>query len=107
MKVFTAALGTETNTFSPIPTNFEDFESCYLLRPGEHPDHPLEFTAPLWIARERASAAGWFLTEGTCTFAPPAGVTKQSTFESLRDEIISQIEAALPFLRSRQHFRWI
>ena len=96
MKVFTAALGTETNTFSPIPTNFEDFENCYLLRPGEHPDHPLEFTAPLWIARERASAAGWQLTEGTCTFAPPAGITKQSTFESLRDEIISQIEAALP-----------
>ncbi|MEM7705331.1 MAG: M81 family metallopeptidase [Pseudomonadota bacterium] len=96
MKVFVAALGTETNTFSPIPTSLSSFEEFCLYRPGEHPSHPLSFAAPTWIARQRASARDWAVVEGTCAFALPAGVTTRATYEALRDEILGQLEDALP-----------
>ena len=59
MRVFTATLATETNTFSPIPTSLASYEASGLFHAGEHPkDQPTLFTAPLWAARQRASAAG-------------------------------------------------
>ena len=36
MKVFTALLGTETNTFSPFLTGMRNFEETYLVRSGNH-----------------------------------------------------------------------
>ncbi len=96
MKVFTAALGTETNTFSPMPTDMGAYKSCLYFRPGEHPDECTETTAPLWACRQRANAEGWHLIEGTCAFAHPAGITTRITYESLRDDILDQIKAALP-----------
>lgn len=96
MKIFTAALGTETNTFSPIPTSMSSFADCSLYRPGEHPDRPLEFTAPLWVARQRARSRGWQVIEGTCAAALPAGITVGRDYEVLRNEIIGQIVAAMP-----------
>ena len=96
MKLFTAALGTETNTFSPIPTSLANFSDFYLLRPGEVGDSPLEFAAPLWVARQRASASDWEVVEGTCAFALPAGATIGQDYERLRDEILQQLADALP-----------
>jgi len=96
MKIFTAALGTETNTFSPVPTSMSSFSDYNLYRPGEHPDRPLEFTAPLWVARQRARSRGWQVIEGTCAGALPAGITVRHDYEVLRDEIIGQIVAAMP-----------
>lgn len=96
MKIFTAALGTETNTFSPIPTLMSSFADYHLYRPREHPDRPLEFTAPLWVARQRARSRAWQVVEGTCAAALPAGITNRRDYETLRDEIIGQIAAAMP-----------
>jgi len=96
MRLFAAALGTETNTFSPIPTRMADFEAFSLYRPGTFPDTPAEFTAPLWVARQRAQSAGWQLVEGTCAFALPAGITVRKDYETLRDEILGQLADALP-----------
>jgi len=96
MRIFVAGLGTETNTFSPIPTALDQFREFGLIRPGEHPDHPLEYTAPLWIARERARTSGWDVVEGTGAFALPAGITTRTTYEMLRDEILDQLRDALP-----------
>ena len=42
MKIFVAALGTETNTFSPIPSGMQAFQDGLLLRPGDYPDDGLE-----------------------------------------------------------------
>lgn len=96
MRIFCATLGTETNTFSPISTTLSSFSECHLYRPGEHPETPTEFTAPLWVARQRAVTFGWQVIEGTCAFALPAGVTVGSDYEFLRDEILGQIVAAMP-----------
>ncbi|MGE0715715.1 MAG: M81 family metallopeptidase [Alphaproteobacteria bacterium] len=96
MRCFTATLGTETNTFSPMLTGRESYEGHFLVRPGEHPDRPVQCTAPLWAARKRAASKGWDVVEGTCAFAAPAGMTVRKVYEELRDEILGQLQAAIP-----------
>ena len=37
MRLFSATLATETNTFSPLPTSLDAYREAVFLRPGEHP----------------------------------------------------------------------
>lgn len=96
MKLFTASLATETNTFSPLPTDRAAFEAAFYAAPGMHPDTPTLCSSPVPILRRRAQAEGFDLVEGTATWAEPAGLIKRETFEELRDEILDQLRAALP-----------
>ena len=97
MRLFSATLATETNTFSPLPTSLDAYKESVFLRPGEHPnDTPLMCTAPLFVARRRAAAEGFTLVEGSCFAASPAGTTNGADYEFMRDEILSQLKAALP-----------
>jgi microcystin degradation protein MlrC len=97
MRLFSATLATETNTFSPLPTSLDAYKEGVFLRPGEHPaDTPLMCTAPLFVARRRAAAEGFTLVEGSCFAASPAGTTNRAEYEFMRDEILAQLRAALP-----------
>ena len=96
MRLFAASLGTETNTFSPIPTSLASFHEAFYAPPGEHPDRPSLVSAPLWVARRRARAEGFELVEGTCAWAEPAGTCAREAYETLRDTILAELEAALP-----------
>ena len=97
MRIFTATLATETNTFSPLPTSLASYKESVFLRPGEHPDDaPRMCTAPLFVARKRAARAGFSLIEGSCFAASPAGTTNRQDYEAMRDEILAQLSAALP-----------
>ena len=97
MRLFAATIATETNTFSPLPTSIDGYKECVFLRPGEHPEAaPLMCTAPLWVARRRAKAEGFTLIEGSCFAASPAGTTSRKDYEFMRDEIVGQLQAALP-----------
>jgi len=96
MRVFTATLGTETNTFSPLITGLAAFRDRMFWRPGEHPDYPTEQTAPLWVCRQRAKQYGWDVVEGSCFFSAPAGPVSKAAYETLRDEVLFQLEQALP-----------
>ena len=97
MRIFSATLATETNTFSPLPTSVAAYKETVYLRPGEHPaDTPLMCTAPLFVARRRAAADGFTLIEGSCFAASPAGTTNRADYEAMRDEILAQCQAALP-----------
>ncbi len=97
MRLFSATIATETNTFSPLPTSLEAYKESVFLRPGEHPtDAPRMCTAPLFVARRRAVAGGFTLIEGSCFAASPAGTTNRADYEFMRDEILAQIKAALP-----------
>lgn len=53
-------------------------------------------SAPVVAARRRARQDGFTLLEGTRTWAEPAGLVARSTYESLRDEILDQLRAAMP-----------
>lgn len=96
MRVFTASLATETNTFSPLFVDRQAFEQAFYCPPGTHPDTPTLCSGPMVAARERAKTDGFELIEGTATWAEPAGPVSQAAYESLRDEILDQIRAALP-----------
>jgi microcystin degradation protein MlrC len=96
MRLFTASLATESNSFSPIPTTRRDFEECLYFRPGEHPDRATLCTAPLVVARARAAQEGFELIEGSCFWAEPSAPVRQADYESMRDEILEQLRAALP-----------
>lgn len=97
MRLFAATLATESNTFAPMPTSLEGYREGVFLRPGEHPtDAPRMCTAPLFIARNRAAAEGFTLVEGSCFAASPAGTTNRADYEFMRDEILGQLQAAMP-----------
>jgi microcystin degradation protein MlrC len=96
LRIFTAALATETNTFSPMAIDKRAFEASLHAKPGEHPATPTLCTAPITVGREVCAAEGWELIEGTASWADPAGLVAQRTYEELRDEILDQLRAALP-----------
>ncbi len=96
MRVFVASLATETNTFSPLYVDRSAFESAFYCPPGLHPDTPTLCSAPVVAARRRARTDGFTLIEGTATWAEPAGLVSREAYESLRDEILEQLQVALP-----------
>jgi microcystin degradation protein MlrC len=96
MKLFTACLATETNTFAPVPTGTREFEQCYLARGGDYPEPYNMFAVPMMTWRKRAGERGWQVTESLCTFAQPSGTTVRTTYEAYRDEILDDLRRALP-----------
>jgi microcystin degradation protein MlrC len=96
LRLFTAALATETNTFAPICIDRRDFEASLYALPGEHPDTPTLCTAPITVGRTVCRAKGWTLIEGTAAWADPAGLINRQAYEGLRDEILDQLRAAMP-----------
>jgi len=96
MRIFAASLATETNSFSPVPTSRASFEATFYARPGEHPDRGTLCTGPLFAARRRAKQEDFELIEGSCFWAEPSGPTMQASYESMRDEILDQLRAAMP-----------
>ena len=91
MRVFTASLATETNTFAPLFVDRSAFEGAFYCPPGTHPDTPTLCSAPTVAARHRAASEGYELIEGTATWAEPAGLVSREGYESLRDEILDQL----------------
>ncbi|PWV97774.1 microcystin degradation protein MlrC [Hoeflea marina] len=95
MKMFMAAMATETNSFAPIPTGWSSFrEGLYTKEASRHP--PSSFAIPLVVWRERAEAEGWEVVEGLATYAQPAGPTIRQVYESMRDDILADLESAMP-----------
>ena len=95
-KIFTATLGTETNTFSSLPTGLQLFKETCLFRQRGYGDKAPMFGAPLDVWRRMAEAKGWEVVESLCAFAMPAGKTVRKVYEDFRDEIVADLTAALP-----------
>jgi len=95
MNVFFAALATETNSFSSIPTA----EAAFALgqRRGEavFGDRGMygEMARSL---RDLVAAEGGVVSPGVFAFAQPAGPTVQAVYERLRDALLEDLRAALP-----------
>jgi microcystin degradation protein MlrC len=96
MRIFTASLATETNTFSPVPTDLNAFKAAFYAGPGEHPDTPTLCSSVVPILRRRGRSEGFTVIEGTSCWAEPAGLIQRQTYETLRDLILSELTAALP-----------
>ena len=96
MKVFIAGFDTETNTFSPIPTGYQSFVDGFMARGDATQQDPNYCSAQLHTWRRLAEARSWEVVEGLCTLAEPGGLITRPTYESLRDEILEGLRAALP-----------
>ena len=96
MRVFSATLATETSTFAPMPTGLSSFQERGYYKAGQHPEHMSFFAGPLWAARQRGRPLGWTLCEGMVAAAQPSGTTTRAAYETLRDELLADLRAALP-----------
>lgn len=95
MKIFAAGVATETNTFSPALTGLEDF--CIqrgkdalegrIYYPSLDLSHP-------WGAQAEACDATFVFS--LMAWAQPGGITLNSAYESLREEILTDLRAAMP-----------
>ncbi len=96
MKVFIACLGTETNTFSSMPTGMRTFEDTMLFH-GNATRHPAStFSLPLHVWRTATEQRQGQVVESLAAFAQPAGLTVRKVYEGFRDEILRDLRAALP-----------
>lgn len=96
MRVFSASLATETNTFAPLPTGLKAYETDGLFEAGSHPDRPTLFSGPLWAARLLQDELGLQLSEGLVAFAMPGGITTRHAHETLRERLLDDLRAAMP-----------
>jgi microcystin degradation protein MlrC len=94
MRIFTATLGTETNTFAPLPTNLESFRDLVCVS-----------GADITTGRSEPSAAGRALLSlrqdrpleiihGLSATAQPGGVTTRAAYEHLRGQLLDDLAAA-------------
>jgi microcystin degradation protein MlrC len=96
MRVFAATLMTETNTFSPFLTGMQNFEQSHLVRGGLVDDDPASDALAQLRWKQMANGRGWEIVESLCAFAQPAGYTLRWVYEQLRDEILTDLRAAMP-----------
>lgn len=94
MRIFIAALGTETNTFSPLPTGMRNFAETLLVRRDATHVSENFFVLPLKAWRERAASHGDEIIESLSAFAQPAGRTVQAVWKELRDNVLDDLGQA-------------
>jgi microcystin degradation protein MlrC len=96
MRLFIAALGTETNTFSPIPTGWAAFRETLFFRDNGSEAAAHYFSLPLKVWRAEATRRGYQIVESVTAYAEPAGPTIQNVWESLRDMVLQDLSSAAP-----------
>lgn len=96
MKLFIAQFETETNTFAPMPTGWEGFREFGLRRGDGSLVEPAGIGCYLAEIRAMAEADGHEVVESVCTGAQPSGIIQRAVYETLRDQILEDLQAALP-----------
>jgi microcystin degradation protein MlrC len=92
-RMFFATLGTETNTFSPIPAGWNVWNSLLLVHSNEKVQGPMD---PVACFRSVAEQRNWQISRGLLAYAMPSGLTPKPVYESLRDELIADLKSAMP-----------
>lgn len=95
MRVFAGGILTETNTFAPFPTGMADYvvtRAADFIPGNQTGDYGNAMD--VWYAE--AQKCGWEVVPGLHAYAQPAGITPCPVYETLRDEMLSDLERALP-----------
>jgi microcystin degradation protein MlrC len=96
-RMFLGMLATETNTFSPVPTGPNVWKEMMLVhRSDPREQDPPAVRGARALLGKLAGERGWEVAEGLFAFAQPAGPTPRAFYEELRDELLSDLEAAMP-----------
>jgi microcystin degradation protein MlrC len=96
MKIFSAYLATETNTFAASPTGRGGFEEFGIHRGNASVADPEGAGALLRCLRDLAEADGHELVESVAAFAQPSGRTVRAVYEEFRSQILQDLQAAMP-----------
>jgi len=97
MRIFTAGISTETNTFAPWPTGLRGFEEGGLYRGTASSADNGTNGGVARLFKGLAALDGHDFVEGLFANAEPSGPTVQHVWKALRDEIVSQVRAEGPF----------
>ena len=99
MNIFVAGLMMETSSFSAVPTTRRAFDNALFYKPAKLSPDPepqaynlLGYGAFLQKAREKGYGAYTSLH----AFAEPAAPCRRQDYEDLRDEILTDLRAAMP-----------
>lgn len=96
MRIFSAGISTETNSFSPLPVGLATFEKSGIIR-ANHATAPRSAKTAVshalyaHVARDRLK-----IVDGLLADAPPGGLVSQAAYETLRDELLDGLRRALP-----------
>ncbi len=96
MRIFSAQLATETNTFTPIPTGLRSYQQMGIHHGDASLVAPEGAFSVLLEWRRLSRLDGHQYIEGLAAQAQPGGRTVRGVYEDFRDEILRDIEAALP-----------
>jgi microcystin degradation protein MlrC len=89
MRVFFGGLGTETNTFAPFATAYDDF---HIVGPSELATaDPKLIGGPLPALADWMAQTGGEIAFGSMALASPAGKTIRLDYERLRDEFLATL----------------
>ncbi|WP_062263305.1 M81 family metallopeptidase [Endozoicomonas arenosclerae] len=93
MRIFTGGIITETNTFSPVPTGYDDFISSRSA--SKQDDLPNECLIESYL-QKIAEQHQWHLIPSFIAVAEPDGTTTRQAYEQLREELLQSLKQALP-----------
>lgn len=96
MRLFTACFAHESSGFSPIPTSMENFREGLLHRPSRGEIVPIRLTAIECALTDKGTKRGHDVVESIGAAATPSGPTVKADYESIRDEILSDLKKAMP-----------
>lgn len=97
MKLFAAALATETNTFAPLPCGRTAWESYKIARgSGSDPASGTLFGPILGLWKGMSTEAGIDFVESLCAFCAPGGRTLDATYAEFKAMILEDLRAAMP-----------
>lgn len=97
MRIYTATLVAETNSFSPFPTALSDFEALGISRTPADYERETFFTESALHIRRLGEADGHEVVLGPSAFADPGGPVIGSVYAALRNELVRQIDDEGPF----------
>ncbi len=93
-RLFIGAMGAETNSFTPFPTGYADFEASLLCPDGVGHLPPGLRTVVSQMWERLGQEQGWAVTQGLHANAPPAGPVVRAAYERLRDQLLDGLRAA-------------
>jgi microcystin degradation protein MlrC len=97
LRVFVGSLSHETNSFSPLPTSLRAFQADILHHAGDAATVAQAMAFPAYgDAVELGEARGHKVVAGLCAWTQPSGPLPRPVYETLRGELLADLQAACP-----------
>lgn len=96
MRIAIGSMQQETNTFSPRPTDLEDFEAGYLYFGRDVIEHLRTRPFEVGGAVQAATDEGIELVPILACWAMPSGRVKRSAYDALKEKLLAGLRAAGP-----------